>query len=144
MTPVYNPRDETFGYGRLTEEGFVFTPSHGTCTNPSNINDGVVANAASFTVIGQYAEIILPACLEVTQFDHYGHAANGAGGRFQLAYRDVEGVFNTWLDNIPTIGAAWAGWASPPIGMVRAIAIRFTCMVVDPGQGHVGELKVKY
>ncbi|MBA7671227.1 hypothetical protein ES703_79380 [subsurface metagenome] len=140
---ISNPPKVIIGYGRLTEEGFRFTPATGTCNLPANINDNAVGDVASFSVVDQYAEIILPACVEITQFDHYGNAANGVNGRFTISYLGADDTWYDWVTDIPTVAAAWQSWNSTG-GKVTAKAIRWTMTTVDPGQGHVGEIRVKY
>lgn len=133
------------GYGELTLLGFQFNPATGTFSQtPFNINSNDETARAEADTITQYAEVILPAALQITQFRHYGHANNNNDGAWKIEYKNVGGGWVDWVTGIVTRGASWSNWDSTG-GTVVAIGIRLVCTTVDTGGGTVstcGELEV--
>lgn len=133
-------------YGRLTVKGFQFNPATGTFnTTPEHINDGNTGTNGVANALNQYAEVLLPAPLHITQFRHFGNAALTGDGRWKIEYLDVAGAWQDWVENIVIRKTAdWSGWDSSG-GDVVAIAIRLVATTMDTLSSNIiEELEVKY
>lgn len=136
------------GYGELTVVAlFQLIGAFGTfASNPQSINDKNTGSLAKAQAIDEYAEVVLPSLLKITQFRQYGVAANNGDGYWKIQYKNIAGNWVDWVTGIGTrTSASWGGWDSSG-GEVIASAIRLVCTTVDTnGEGNlIGELEVKY
>lgn len=134
------------GYGRLTVLGFQFNPATGTFTNnPEYINNNAVDAYAQARNVNEYAEVILPAALQITQFRQYGDVQLTGDGVWKIQYLDIAGAWQDWVTGISTRGTSdWSNWDSTG-GTVTALAIRLIATTMDTFTiNYIRELEVKY
>lgn len=131
-------------HAALTVALFQTNSATGDMGSVAYLNDNNTANDAEADV-NEYGEIDLPYTpYRITQYRHFGHAANNGDGALKLEYMDIDGNWQDWETGISTRNATWSDWAS--LAEVVATKIKLTCTTDDSSGGAtlIGELEVKY
>lgn len=135
----------TVAYGRLAAGSFRVVPGTGTTDHPDRLNNNDTGSPDTTSVQSQYADILFPAALKITQFRHFGNATLTGDGTWELQYMNAAGTWVSWKTGISTRNTAdWSNWDSSA-GEVVALAIRLIATTLDSlTQNIIGELEVKY
>lgn len=128
----------------LTVPEFQVNTATGTCGTPEDINDNDTFSMAVFNNVNEYAEIIFPRHLYITQFQHLGTAGHNGDGRWKIQY-----LYNgSWTDLNTGIviitSAVWSGWVNLTTP-VFCMGVRWVATTIDTGGtgSKVVELEVK-
>lgn len=124
---------------------FSVLPFAGTAANPTNMNDGNVANVTTFNNINDTAWCYFFTPFTARKWRFYGHANQNGDGDYKLQYLDIHTfTWTDWVTGIPTRGASWSTVATETPVVCMGLQMVSTTQDSLTGANIVGELEIYY
>jgi len=129
-----------------TTKGICVTDGTGGLNSGNDLIDGDTTSKWFVSNVNDYAEILFPCPVTITQFRHYGATLNNGDGTWKLQYLKSDFTWADWVTGISTRATAdWSNWDSSG-GSIDCLGLKVVAVTLDTAQNRVmiAELEAKY